>query len=488
MTHDPKRNKSGRFFWGEFLLESSGWLLLALLCLAPMAVGGVTWWGFLWIILLGGVVSLMGLSGVGLQWQEWKWGVSPPDVCLMGLMIQGWWMCWNAHSYYDSDKGVLVATTPRWSGAPGAVDAETACYEMAAMTSLVGVFWLTRRLQRQRVWRRRIWRACLFAGGGVLVVGLTQKLEGVDVYASQHPPREGTPFGPFSYHANAAAYINLVLGLALAWAICRFRVYKDKSLAGPAVMIAACLLGVMAAGSRGGMLIAAMLLFGVAVIGFVFLFRRGQLASTVVSILKRDLFVVVMLALVFVVSWNTLGGREALERWRQTRTQLSEGSGRIKAWRSCWPLMAEAGWTGHGPGAMKLLLPHAPTGEPMPIHHGLAKPHQPGTRVSMWNQLHQDYLQTWIEWGGLGFAFWFILFGGGIAGAVFRLYKASEWMAEYDWCFLLGCCLALGGVCVHAAFDFPLQIASIRLYVAVLLGCVWGIGAWEQKEEDGAES
>src|SRR5207302_2014599 len=96
-------------------------------------------------------------------------------------------------------------------------------------------------------------------------------------------------------------------------------------------------------------------------------------------------------------------------------------------------------------------------------------------------QAHNDYLQTIIEWGYLGTVLWGIVFAGGLAGAALQVKGPKLERLRNDLKsrlgsdpFVLGCLvLAISGALLHAVVDFPLQIASIELYVAVLLGLCW---------------
>ena len=96
-------------------------------------------------------------------------------------------------------------------------------------------------------------------------------------------------------------------------------------------------------------------------------------------------------------------------------------------------------------------------------------------RISgIWRYLHADYVQTLLEWGFLGAALWSTIFFGGIVRGV-RAYRApGQDAGSQHSLFLPAVLLALAGVAVHALIDFPLQIASIQLYVIVFLGLCWG--------------
>src|SRR5204862_2733230 len=92
-----------------------------------------------------------------------------------------------------------------------------------------------------------------------------------------------------------------------------------------------------------------------------------------------------------------------------------------------------------------------------------------------------DYLQTILEWGWLGSALWGLFFFSGIAVAVRNLLKpgkAVKWRPRYR-VLLPVTILALLGIALHALVDFPFQIASLQLYVAVYLGICWGTSRWE---------
>jgi hypothetical protein len=53
--------------------------------------------------------------------------------------------------------------------------------------------------------------------------------------------------------------------------------------------------------------------------------------------------------------------------------------------------------------------------------------------------------------------------------------RAAVWPGSTG-LFSLACLLSLTGVVLHALVDFPLQIASLALYVAVVLAFLWSHG------------
>ena len=122
---------------------------------------------------------------------------------------------------------------------------------------------------------------------------------------------------------------------------------------------------------------------------------RPQLLATVV--------VVLVCAAILTLSF---GVERSLVRWNQTLDTLfaSEGGalweGRVGIYRVCWLSLQAAGWFGFGPGTFAIVFPY------LRMEHGSAV-------NGVLRYAHQDYLQTALEWGRLGFLLWGVLVGGG---------------------------------------------------------------------------
>ena len=153
---------------------------------------------------------------------------------------------------------------------------------------------------------------------------------------------------------------------------------------------------------------------------------------------------------------------QPISRWKQSE-DLSQDT-RLLATRVALHALPDVGLLGFGPGTFRAVFPFL---------------NRDQLASGSWRFLHEDYLQTAIEWGWAGSAIWMLLFFGGITAAILSLRKreAREWSWRRRLTLPL-VVIALAGVALHALMDFPLQIESIQLYAAVYLGLCWGSARW----------
>jgi O-antigen ligase len=153
----------------------------------------------------------------------------------------------------------------------------------------------------------------------------------------------------------------------------------------------------------------------------------------------------------------------AWQRWEELpESKNREGSinYRLEIHQISFHMAQDAGWWGFGPGTFEAAF--------APYQDAARKP--PGR----FDEAHEDYLQTVIEWGIGGTLAWGYLVLGGLVKTWQRAVAVARQspMTELFWTWY-AILLALLGVLLHATFDFPLEIDSIRLYVLVFLALGW---------------
>jgi O-antigen ligase len=197
----------------------------------------------------------------------------------------------------------------------------------------------------------------------------------------------------------------------------------------------------------------------------------GPALTRKLSRAKRNVVVagaVAILLSMFAVGWASHLD-QPFSRW-QTLNQSVSNDFRWLAWRVAIGALPDAGFLGFGPGTFRVVFP---------FYNSVTSSHAPG----VWRFLHEDYLQTVLEWGWLGSGTWGLLFFGGMVIAIcsYKNRSAETWSPRRRLLqpFVI---VALTGVALHALVDFPLQIASIQLYVVTYLGLCWGSGTWDRRE------
>ena len=261
-------------------------------------------------------------------------------------------------------------------------------------------------------------------------------------------PAGETQFGPYAYRSNAAQYFNLLWPMLLGgWWLLRRHGGKIHLLPVCAAIIAAC---PIISTSRGGALVTAGL---IGLLLVIFLAIESSAAANHPDSLRR-LKKYFWLTLAFLGVVAALGGYFGWKELSPRMEQLNEGfSIREQMYADARPMVAnETGYPvfGVGPGAF---------GTVFQLYRI--------SNLTYWpDQLHNDWLETLITFGWVGFTLVF---------AALICIVVAGWNAPRRLLITAG--LALAGCLVHARYDFPFQIHSIIFLFLLIAAWLMAAGA-----------
>ena len=443
----------------RFVVEAPRWLFLAAMVWAPWAYGSTPPWTITALERLLGLIVVLWLVGCALR--RLKPAIHP--VLLTGThatLFFGWWMALNPH-FRDSGNYNFIPLHPLLPWAPGSVDAAISVKAMVRITCLLGSVCFICDLSGRRAWRRRIWQVIGATGVSLVLFGLLQSAFARPLIVWGWEDMGVPYFATYYYDGNAGSFINLVLPPVAGLAALTLRkpdAHVARAIWVPGFFI--CVAGAFVNLSRSAMVITILLCVLLLAWQFCAKSRNELLPPRHMRIAYALLMIGAVGCLVAFSGWE-----RPAEKWALLQHQLNTANKRLVSTRVFFRMLPDAGWHGFGPGTFPLVFPHYTGPDAMAI---------PG----IWRYAHDDYLQTLLEWGWIGAIFGAVLYFGAMA-QLFRRWRKRGDLSTADRVLAFTTALALAGVAAHAFVDFPLQIASLQLYVGVCIGLGWGARRWE---------
>lgn len=409
-----------------------------------------------WVVIISGILlcafTFILKKSIALPWFT-------SSLVFLILML-GWFHVINARGIFDSGFWEILPLNQKFPGLPGTVDYHVSFQSMLRFSSLAVVFFTVLILSHRSRWMNWILVSISLSAAALACLGLIQRAGGApDIYWGDRT-LEAHFFATFRYHGNAGAFLNLTWALIATFFLhALFGAFKIRKttlavqLWGGALLVTS--ISALIHGSRAATLILLLLL------PFWIFLNRNRL-SFITHLPRKVWGIAGGLLLLILVVLSISVGREAVNRiWALTHEQFSIHQ-RLQVYEKALPMTQDAGAFGFGPGTFKWMF--SEYGADM----------YPGVRV-FWRHLHQDYLQTWIEWGLLGFALWltFVISCGW--RWIHLLRQPRSVFSSLQRMQLRAIGIGLAAIFIHSLVDFPLQIYSIQLITAAFFGILWGI-------------
>ncbi|HYP15792.1 MAG TPA: O-antigen ligase family protein [Opitutus sp.] len=364
-------------------------------------------------------------------------------------------------------------------------------FSVVLASGIIAVFALfaLRDLARDRFWRRSIAGAILLTGAAVALLGLIQnatRAKGIYWDTSQRMP--GAFFGTFFHHTSAGAYLNTVWPLGFGLALAGIRKGGRSSRARLGIYGALVCAALALAAHSGHISRLPQVIAIAAFAGFALWAGLWHAFGTI-----RGLRMVVAMGAALMacgaVAFGATRFGQISARWNQLEWAKVRGADRAGvnvAAPSDWPRLMrddlfvpsdhrnyplgdrgamyaaavsairERPWFGWGPGGWTAAA----------AAHSL----DPFIRTFYLTVqfAHQDYLQTWVEWGVFGAAGWLLL----VPGAVIYGIKRLGIRPSHDF-IGVAAVTGLAAVLVQSLVDFPLQVPAVQFNIVALAALAW---------------
>jgi len=451
----------------ERIVNAPRWLLLVTLIYAPWAYGATLPWTATVLNILLGSILVLWVAGC-LARSSWPVIPSAPKYAALFLCLQAGWMVLNAQSDYDTSTFTFIPLSPFLKSAPGTLHRALSLPAALSTTLLLGVGCFCCDLARRPIWKKRLLFTMALTGVSIVLLGLAERLSGAEGIFWGAANEGDTFFATFRYHANAGSYLNLVWPIIAGLLFAAFKREEERRL--KIFLVAALVMslaGVFVNASRAANLIAMALM--VAWGAWIWLQMRRDSSHRA---LHPAYIVVAVLVLVMIVAGvAAFGGLDtSLRRWGKFDEELTSRNPRLLVAQICMRMIPNAGLLGFGPATFQTAFPYYTK--------------ELGEEISgVWLYAHDDYLQTLVEWGWAGSLFWAIYILGGVVFSLLTVLRHRHQISPTDRIMSFAIISAVTGLLVHASMDFPLQVPSIQLYLAALLGMLWSCRSWIAKQD-----
>ena len=411
--------------------------------------------GLFWLGLL--FVAYVGVQCFNHSWkfQETVTEVWRPDPESPGKLVQ------------ETEDGWHIVKQDHVAWLPSSVEMPFGRMNPAASKLLVAVpIWLwacalTMGLERRRVLRIIFWSVVL-GGSAMALFGAVQRFSGTDRIFWSVVPSNPAFFGTFIYPNHAAAYLYIVLAVAVGLAFYYYSRSVRKLLrSGPhyiLIFLALILfLGLFLSKSKAGIVLGSIVVtvgLGAALVRMLGQgsdFRQGiTIGILVVSGIGFGIYSLFN----FVDVGEIFTDFETLQEGSKSPSVLQ----RMDLQKATWDAFIDNKWQGTGAGSFRYHFPFT-----QQKYSGLH------FRQDYFEHAHSDYLQALMEYGIFGslplFLFFLLLVGRAVVACLLRPAVHLPILA------------GIGVFCLHAWWDFPAQCPSVLLTLVFVLAIMgrWGL-------------